>query len=156
MHIGAPDPKNPEKKTTLYSAYAHLSEILVREGDKVTKGQLIGRTGQTGMATGPHLHFQIDRPSAPFHLYWPFSWADLRAANISSYFDAVKQGFGQKKALINTIHPINFYKQFSNYVGGTLVASAGDPVINSSSTMSSRPNGEEKTKSVKEIGRAHV
>ena len=150
MHIGAPDPKNPEKKTTLYSAYAHLSEILVREGDKVTKGQLIGRTGQTGMATGPHLHFQIDRPSAPFHLYWPFSWADLRAANISSYFDAVKQGFGQKKALINTIHPINFYKQFSNYVGGTLVASAGDPVINSSSTMSSRPNGEEKTKSVKD------
>lgn len=43
------------------SVYAHLSEILVREGQEVTKATVIGRTGQSGNATGPHLHFEFWR-----------------------------------------------------------------------------------------------
>ena len=43
------------------SLYAHLSEILVREGQEVTKATVIGRTGQSGNATGPHLHFEFWR-----------------------------------------------------------------------------------------------
>ena len=39
--------------------YAHLSEINVREGDSVVRGQQIGRVGQTGNADGPHLHFEV-------------------------------------------------------------------------------------------------
>lgn len=42
--------------TTLY---AHLDEILVATGDKVQKGDTIAMSGQTGEASGPHLHFQI-------------------------------------------------------------------------------------------------
>ena len=42
------------------SIYAHLSAIYVYTGEKVTLGQVIGAEGQTGWATGPHLHFQID------------------------------------------------------------------------------------------------
>lgn len=41
----------------LYTSYLHLSEFRVSEGDIVEKGQVIGRVGATGRATGAHLHF---------------------------------------------------------------------------------------------------
>lgn len=41
--------------------YGHLSEILVEEGDKVTKGQVVARVGSTGWSTGPHLHFELHK-----------------------------------------------------------------------------------------------
>lgn len=37
--------------------YAHLSEVFVKPGQKVRKGQLLGHSGSSGKSTAPHLHF---------------------------------------------------------------------------------------------------
>lgn len=43
----------------LYSLYYHMNELTVKEGDMISQGQLIGKSGATGLATGPHLHWEI-------------------------------------------------------------------------------------------------
>lgn len=39
--------------------YAHLSEILVSKGEKIRQGQVVARSGSTGLSTGPHLHYSL-------------------------------------------------------------------------------------------------
>ena len=53
------------------SAYFHLSEILVNEGDVVKQGQPVGLGGSTGLSTGPHLHWDLRVMDVPVNgLQW--------------------------------------------------------------------------------------
>jgi murein DD-endopeptidase MepM/ murein hydrolase activator NlpD len=47
------------------SAYANASELLVKRGDSVKRGQTIARAGQSGNVTSPQLHFEIRKGSTP-------------------------------------------------------------------------------------------
>lgn len=49
----------------LVSLYAHTSNVLVKQGDLVVRGQRIAAVGSTGRSTGPHLHFEVRLNGAP-------------------------------------------------------------------------------------------
>jgi len=70
--------KQVEKKSTGYglnimidhgygyeTRYAHMNEILVKEGQKVKKGEVIGLIGDTGSSTAPHLHYEVHYNGKP-------------------------------------------------------------------------------------------
>jgi murein DD-endopeptidase MepM/ murein hydrolase activator NlpD len=60
----------------LQTIYGHMSEFLVKKGDMVKRLQPIGKTGQTGMAGGDHLHFsmQIDGVQVNPIEWWDEHW----------------------------------------------------------------------------------
>ncbi|MDE3198660.1 MAG: M23 family metallopeptidase [Acidobacteriota bacterium] len=86
----------------LQSFYGHLSEFLVKEGDMVKKGQIIGKTGSTGLAGGDHLHFgmQVDGVQVNAVEWWDPHWVrdrilsrlgqEMPDAGADAYAEAVK------------------------------------------------------------------
>lgn len=63
-HIGTMDPTYGnyiiiKHDGGMTSVYAHLSQVLVKTGDIIPSGYLIGKVGTSGATTGPHLHFEI-------------------------------------------------------------------------------------------------
>ena len=107
---------------TLYSGYAHLSDLKVSVGQVVKKGDHIGNSGNTGSSTAPHLHFQIDRDSAPWHPWWPFSTEDAKNAGVS-FWEGTNIGLGQSEALKKTIHPMAFVQNHLSYTSSEKPAS---------------------------------
>jgi murein DD-endopeptidase MepM/ murein hydrolase activator NlpD len=69
--------------THLSTLYAHASRILVKTGDIVRKGQKIAEVGNTGRATGPHLHFEVHVDKQPRNP------AQFLAANAADAADTV-------------------------------------------------------------------
>lgn len=64
--------------------YAHLSQILVEQGQKVKRGELIGKVGSTGKSTGSHLHYEVrfkEETQNPVNYYFmdlsPKEYADI-------------------------------------------------------------------------------
>lgn len=104
-HVGVPHPDDFSRTTTLYSCYQHLSEVGVKTGDTVVEWQNIGKTGNTGISFGEHLHFQMDRQEAPFHAYWPYTWAEVKAAGVG-FSQGVNIGLWQDKAKMYTLNPL--------------------------------------------------
>lgn len=53
-----------DHKSGYQTIYAHLSRVVVKIGDSVVKGDIIGKSGNTGNSTGPHLHLTLKRHGA--------------------------------------------------------------------------------------------
>lgn len=69
--------------TTLYG---HMSSLAVIPGEHVIRGQVIGYVGQSGRATGPHLHYEVRVDNVPVnpHKYLRESFQELQASNVNA------------------------------------------------------------------------
>lgn len=64
----------------VHTVYLHLDSLCVKKGDKVKKGQLIGRLGKTGLCTGPNLHWQVMVNRVPVNpRYWLDGKPEIKA-----------------------------------------------------------------------------
>lgn len=95
------------KTQTLYSLYAHLSKALVTHGKKISKWEAIWLVWESGTATVPHLHFQLEAEDIPYRPFWPFSTSDMKEAGVG-FFEAVNIGLWKEKALLYTLNPLKF------------------------------------------------
>ncbi len=66
----------------IMTLYGHLSSISVKEGQKVARGDIIGETGETGLAGGDHLHFAVVLDGLPVNPveWWDAHWINDRIA----------------------------------------------------------------------------
>ena len=110
--------RHADGNTTLY---AHLSEINVQQGEKVVRGQRIGRVGSTGNATGPHLHFEVitsEGKADPAEYLWtmPGEWIMGYAADTEAGISLTGIGDTGK----SVIHFYSLAKDTTTTVTGSL------------------------------------
>jgi murein DD-endopeptidase MepM/ murein hydrolase activator NlpD len=72
------------------TVYAHLSRILVKPGQKVLRGMVIGYVGNTGKSTAPHLHYEVRKNGVPLNPIY-FFFNDLSADQYKMMLDLSSQ-----------------------------------------------------------------
>ena len=110
--------RHADGNTTLY---AHLSEINVQQGEKVVRGQRIGRVGSTGNSTGPHLHFEVitsEGKADPAEYLWtmPGEWIMGYAADTEAGISPTAVGDAGK----SVVHFYSLAKETTTTVTGSL------------------------------------
>ena len=70
------------------SYFGHLNKIVVKPGQFVAKGQLIGYTGNSGASNGPHLHYEVRFIQRPLNPYWFIKWTQK---NYNQIFEKEKK-----------------------------------------------------------------
>lgn len=112
LHPNVPSLEDPTKKDNYVSCYLHMDKIdpTIKEGSIVVKGDTIGYVGKTGLSTTYHLHFQIDKTTAPFYPYWPFTNADAKKAGLD-YVEAVDFGLNKDNVAKFTVNPMEWVQQ---------------------------------------------
>ncbi len=68
--------------------FGHLKKILVKSGQYIKKGDLIGLTGNSGISNGPHLHYEVRFTQRALNPYWFIKW---NIENYSQIFEKEKQ-----------------------------------------------------------------
>lgn len=68
-------------KHGFYTRYAHLHQVHVKQGQRIQQGQVIGAIGNTGLSTGPHLHYEIHIGS---DVVDPLKYLNLRSSLVRS------------------------------------------------------------------------
>lgn len=111
-HDNMKDPEDISKTVTLYSCHLHLSELLTQTWATVKEWDIIWKTWNTWNSTWEHLHFQIDRDTAPFHPYWPFTFKDAQDLWYG-FFEAVNHGLWIDNARKYTINPLPYLDKVS-------------------------------------------
>lgn len=77
--------------------YGHMSQIFVRKGEKVRRGQQLGISGNTGHSTGPHLHFTV------FHNCFatdPYGWTGTGTDPLSNYQGDTSEWLWKRQPLV--------------------------------------------------------
>lgn len=85
--------------------FAHLDAVKVKGGEFVSKGQLIGLSGNTGLSTGPHLHYEIR------HLFTPIDPEPFLSWNITNFDSLFTKVKGVKWASLKEMYPLNQHSQ---------------------------------------------
>lgn len=83
-----------------YSCYAHLKQgtVVVKKGDRVKQGQVIGKVGHSGNSTEPHLHFQVNNGPDPLYSRGvPVKFSNLRM------FESDVSGFLHSGDIVSTV-----------------------------------------------------
>lgn len=70
------------------SSFSHMQKRMVRAGDKVHRGQLIGLVGNSGRSTGPHLHYEISLDDKPIN---PYTFMQVASASESDSSSSEKE-----------------------------------------------------------------
>jgi murein DD-endopeptidase MepM/ murein hydrolase activator NlpD len=84
---------------TLETRYAHLSQILVRPGETIKQGEVVGLVGSTGNSTGPHLHFELRELTAQgWVLHDPDDLLNYAVANLVDTLNNPLQALGLAEA----------------------------------------------------------
>lgn len=97
------------------SKYMHNSQLLVSPGEKVEKGQVIAKSGNTGISTGPHLHFQIEYEGEPVD---PLSF---------KYNNGMGQGNGIGSNADPSSQTVQYYAKVATWMETTNKIESNDP-----------------------------
>jgi murein DD-endopeptidase MepM/ murein hydrolase activator NlpD len=76
----------------LQTLYGHLSQIRVSRGQNIKRGDMIGKSGDSGLSSGPHLHYQVEQRGRAIN---PRNFFNMNDLTLEEYQDMIK-AFGSK------------------------------------------------------------